>query len=101
MESPASIYVDKHESFFGSELGIGETFHPVFLNKTKTGVEMHLEGSSRWSKSHMQMAQEKLQVTCVECHSHSEQDWYAVTVAVDMLAFLYTILFYQVSVLSL
>lgn len=38
-----------------------------------------------------------MDVLSVESHSRSEQDWYAVTVAVDVLAFLYVVVFYQVS----
>ena len=36
-----------------------------------------------------------LQIVGVEPHSRAEQDWYAATVAVDVLAFLYAVLFYQ------
>ena len=32
----------------------------------------------------------------VEWHSHIEADWYAATVAVDILVFVYVALFYQV-----
>ncbi len=32
----------------------------------------------------------------VEPHAHMEQDWYLLTVAADLLAFLYVALFYQV-----
>lgn len=36
-------------------------------------------------------------IESTESHSRLEQDWYAATVAVDLLAFLYTALFYQAS----
>lgn len=38
-----------------------------------------------------------LRIKRTESHSRVEQDWYAATVAVDLLAFLYTALFYQAS----
>lgn len=37
-----------------------------------------------------------LNIADVEWHSRIEQDWYAATVAIDLLAFLYAALFYQV-----
>ena len=36
----------------------------------------------------------------VEWHSRIENDWYAVTVFVDLLTFIYVAFFYQVSTLS-
>lgn len=38
-----------------------------------------------------------LQILDVECHSRAEQDWYAATVSVDVLVFLWVVFFYQVS----
>lgn len=38
-----------------------------------------------------------LQVVGAESHAQMEQDWYMLTVAADLLAFLYVALFYQVS----
>lgn len=37
-----------------------------------------------------------LHIESVEWHSRIEQDWYAATVTIDLLAFLYAGLFYQV-----
>lgn len=39
-----------------------------------------------------------MSVSHVEYHSQNEQDWYAATIAVDVLAFLYVVIFYQVPV---
>lgn len=37
-----------------------------------------------------------MKILTVESHSRSEQDWYAATVALDVLAFLYVVIFFQV-----
>lgn len=36
-----------------------------------------------------------LDILAVESHSRLEQDWYAATVALDVVAFLYVVIFYQ------
>ena len=38
-----------------------------------------------------------IEILAVESHSRSEQDWYAATVALDVVAFLYVVIFYQAS----
>ncbi len=37
-----------------------------------------------------------LETLDVECHSRAEQDWYAATVSIDVLVFLWVVFFYQV-----
>ena len=41
-----------------------------------------------------------LRIVDAEWHSRIEQDWYAATVAVDLFAFIYVALFYQVRILA-
>jgi hypothetical protein len=42
-----------------------------------------------------------LEILDVECHSRAEHDWYAATVSVDVLVFLWVVFFYQVNIMVL